>query len=86
MDKIRFATDIATFEKAVGLYEGGKITQFKEELNGFFAVVLGTKPYKFTLAICVMMREIARVTLAKTMFYVNTWWQWQFGQLRAVCH
>ena len=46
LDKIKFATDMPTFEKAVGLYEGGKITQFKEELNGFFAVVLGTKPYK----------------------------------------
>ncbi|HEY4474780.1 MAG TPA: hypothetical protein VJC06_02570 [Candidatus Paceibacterota bacterium] len=30
MDKIRFATGTATFEKAVGLYEGGKITQFKQ--------------------------------------------------------
>jgi len=46
LDKIKFATDMPTFEKAVGLYEGGKITQFKEELNGFFAIVLGTKPYK----------------------------------------
>ena len=46
LDKIKFATDEPTFEKAVGLYENGKVTQFKEELNGFFATVLGTKPYR----------------------------------------
>ena len=46
LDKIKFATDGPTFEKAVDLYEKGKVTQFKEELNGFFATVLGTKPYK----------------------------------------
>ena len=46
LDKIKFATDEPTFEKAVGLYENGKVTQFKEELNGFFATVLGTKSYK----------------------------------------
>src|SRR3989338_3639368 len=46
LDKIKFATDGPTFEKAVNLYEKGKVTRFKEELNGFFAIVLGTKPYK----------------------------------------
>ena len=46
LDKIKFATDEPTFERAVGLYEGGKVTQFKKELNGFSAIVLGTKLYK----------------------------------------
>ncbi|MCK5027710.1 MAG: hypothetical protein KAS07_04790 [Candidatus Pacebacteria bacterium] len=46
LDKIKFSTDEQTYERAVGLYEGGKVTNFKEELNGFFAIVLGTKPYK----------------------------------------
>jgi len=46
LDKIKFATDGPTFKRAVDLYESGKVTQFKEELNGFFATVLGTKPYK----------------------------------------
>ncbi|MBU2037119.1 SWIM zinc finger domain-containing protein [Patescibacteria group bacterium] len=45
-DKIKFATDRPTLEKAIGLYENGKVTQFREELNGFFATVLGTKPYR----------------------------------------
>ncbi|MBI5729228.1 MAG: hypothetical protein HY983_03265 [Candidatus Magasanikbacteria bacterium] len=46
LDKIKFATDGPTFEKAVDLYEKGKVAKFKGELNGFFATVLGTKPYK----------------------------------------
>jgi len=46
LDKIKFATDGPTFERAVDLYEKGRVMQFKEELNGFFATVLGTKPYK----------------------------------------
>ena len=49
LDKIKFATDGPTFEKAVDLYEKGKVTKFKEEFNRFFATVLGTKPYKVYL-------------------------------------
>ncbi len=45
LDKIKFATDPATFERAVGLYEKEKIIRFKKELNGFFATVIGTKSY-----------------------------------------
>lgn len=46
LDKIKFATDRPTFEKAVALYENGRIANFKKEINGFFATVLGTSPYK----------------------------------------
>lgn len=46
LDKIKFATDGPTFEKAVGLYEDRRVTRFREELNGFFATVLGGKPYE----------------------------------------
>lgn len=46
LDKIKFATDAPTFEKAVALYESGKVTQFKEEISAYSAVVLGTKPYR----------------------------------------
>lgn len=46
LEKIKFATDPGTYQKAVALYEGGKVTNFTEELNGYFSVVLGTKPYK----------------------------------------
>lgn len=33
LDKIKFATDTTTFEKAVALYEGKKVTRFKD--SGF---------------------------------------------------
>ena len=45
LDKIKFATDAPTFERAVDLYEGEKVTQFKENLGGYSAIVLGTRPY-----------------------------------------
>ncbi|MEK9153183.1 MAG: SWIM zinc finger family protein [Patescibacteria group bacterium] len=46
LDKIKFATDGPTFEKAVDLYESGKVTQFDEGIGAYSAVVLGTKPYR----------------------------------------
>ena len=45
LDKIKFATDGPTFEKAVDLYEKGKVTKFEEGIGGYSAVVLSTKPY-----------------------------------------
>ncbi len=46
LEKIKFATDGPTFERAVNLYESGKVTKF--ENNGFTctAIVLGTEPYE----------------------------------------
>ena len=49
LDKIKFATDRPTFERAVGLYESGKVTQFKEDIGAYSAVVLGTKPYRVSV-------------------------------------
>jgi len=46
LEKIKFATDGPTFERAVGLYENGKVTEFKNFMSGFSAIVLGTKPYQ----------------------------------------
>lgn len=45
LDKIKFATDRPTLERAIGLYESGKVRNFKAEGPGFSAVVLGTSPY-----------------------------------------
>ncbi len=45
LEEIRFATDPQTFEKAVGLYESGKVTKFKEGIRSYSAVVIGSKPY-----------------------------------------
>lgn len=49
LDKIKFATDPATFEKAVALYESGKVTEFQEGISAYSAVVLGTKPYRVSI-------------------------------------
>lgn len=48
-DKIKFATDGPTFEKAIDLYEKGKVTQFEEGIGAYSAVVLGTKPYRVSV-------------------------------------
>ena len=49
LEKIKFATDTPTFEKAVDLYEKGKVTKFEEGIGGYSAVVLGSKPYRVSV-------------------------------------
>lgn len=49
LDKIKFATDGPTFEKAVGLYEGGKVAQVEEGIRSYTAIVKGTKPYRVSV-------------------------------------
>lgn len=49
LEKIKFATDKQTFEKAVALYERGKILQFEERIRAYWAVVQGTKPYQVSV-------------------------------------
>ena len=49
LDKIKFATDDSTFEKAVALYESGKVTQVEEGIRSYTAVVKGTKPYRVSV-------------------------------------
>ncbi len=50
LDKIKFATDEATYQRAVDLYESGKVTEVKEAFGGFSAIVLGTKPYRVSVS------------------------------------
>ncbi|MDP2630309.1 MAG: hypothetical protein Q8P56_02780 [Candidatus Uhrbacteria bacterium] len=49
INKIKFATDPQTFERAVALYEAGKVTKFREDAYGCSAVVLGTQPYRVSV-------------------------------------
>jgi len=49
LDKIKFAADGPTFEKAVKLYESGKVTKVEEGIRLYTAVVLGTKPYRVSV-------------------------------------
>ena len=49
LDKIKFATDKPTFEKAVQLYEGGRVIQVEEGIRSYRAIVQGTKPYRVSV-------------------------------------
>ena len=51
LNKIKFATDGPTFEKAVALYESGKVTQFEEGIRSYCAIVIGTKPYRVSVEV-----------------------------------
>src|SRR3989344_8204514 len=48
-NKIKFATDGPTFEKAVALYENGKVTQVEEGIRSYTGIVIGTKPYRVSV-------------------------------------
>lgn len=50
LDKIKFSTDGPTFERAVGLIEKSKVTEFKKDFSGFSAMVLGTEPYQVSIS------------------------------------
>lgn len=50
LNKIKFATGEATFKRAVGLYESGKVTEI-DQLGGYYsALVVGTKPYRVSVS------------------------------------
>ncbi|OGK16673.1 hypothetical protein A2774_00020 [Candidatus Roizmanbacteria bacterium RIFCSPHIGHO2_01_FULL_39_12c] len=49
LDKIKFATDEPTFEKAVKLYESGKVTDVKDGIRSYAAIVQGTQPYRVSV-------------------------------------
>jgi len=49
LDKIKFATDQSTYEKAVILYESGKVTRFEEDIGSYLAVVLGSRSYRVSI-------------------------------------
>lgn len=50
LNKIKFATDEATFQRAVELYERGKVAEVEEAFGDFSAIVTGTKPYRVSVS------------------------------------
>jgi hypothetical protein len=50
LDKIKFATDAPTFERAARLFESGKVKNFQENMHGYSAIVLGSKPYNVSVS------------------------------------
>lgn len=51
LDKIKFSSDRATFERAADLYEKGKVTKFKCGAAESSAVVLGSEPYNVWVSV-----------------------------------
>lgn len=49
LDTIKFATDKPTLQKAMKLYEAGKVTQVTADFRAYTAVVQGTKPYQVSV-------------------------------------
>ena len=50
LNKIKFATDEATFNRAVGLYENGKVAEVEQLGKHYSALVYGTKPYRVSVS------------------------------------
>ena len=50
VERIKFATDEATFRRAVELYERGKVMEAEEAFGDFTAVVRGTQPYRVSVS------------------------------------
>lgn len=49
IEKIKYGTDKATFERGVELYEGNKVKQFQDLPSSYQAVVRGTEPYRVSI-------------------------------------
>jgi uncharacterized Zn finger protein len=45
LEKIKAGIDEKKWERAVGLYKEGKVTEFDESPSGYTALVLGASPY-----------------------------------------
>lgn len=49
LEKIKYGTDKATFERGVKLYEDNKVKQFQDLSSSYIAVVRGTEPYRVSI-------------------------------------
>lgn len=50
LNKIKFATDAATFQRGVGLYKKGKVMEVEEAFGDYSAIVQGTKTYRVSVS------------------------------------
>ena len=50
LNKIKLGVDQKTWEKAVGIYETEKVTEFEESYSGYTAAVLGAHPYDVAIS------------------------------------
>ena len=66
LEEIKFGTDQGTFEKALALYEKGKVTHFKENIRGFSSIVIGTHPYEVDVSVTSYDRGSCNCYLGQT--------------------
>ena len=72
LNKIKFATDEATFKRAIGLYESGKVTEL-EQLGGYYSPLFWERNRIVSLYLPVTINMvIAPVTLEKEIRFVST--------------
>ncbi|MCK5491912.1 MAG: SWIM zinc finger family protein [Candidatus Omnitrophica bacterium] len=50
LNKIKFSTDTATFQRGVDLYGKGKVVEAEEAFDSYSAIVQGTKPYRVSVS------------------------------------
>lgn len=50
LDKIKFATDTATFQKAIALIESGNVTDLYDDVFRYIAIVHGTDSYQVSVS------------------------------------
>lgn len=51
LEKIKYGIDESTFQKAINLYETGKVTEFEDNGFTFVSTVLGSRPYRVSVSI-----------------------------------
>ncbi|MEA2056848.1 MAG: hypothetical protein U9O78_04080 [Patescibacteria group bacterium] len=70
LDTIKFSTDKPTLERAIELYENGKVAQVEEGIHSHSAIVQGTKPYSVSV---------------ETRRYDCSHWNCYLGQNNTLC-
>jgi len=50
LNKIKFATDRATYQRGADLYECGKVTEVEEAFGDYSAIVSGAKLYRVSIS------------------------------------
>ena len=72
LEKIKFGVDEKTWERAVGIYEAGKITETEEGYFGFTARVLGTHSYDVAISEDSLIAAIVLVLWANPAMSAST--------------
>jgi uncharacterized Zn finger protein len=62
LQKIKYATDAATFQRAIDMYERGKVTHVDEACGNVTAIVRGQSPIVWPSPVAAMPMHLAPAT------------------------